>query len=424
MPAKTRAPIMTSAPTQTTPASNGRPAAYDLIVVGAGPSGAACARSAALAGLSVLLLDKARFPRAKPCAGALSCKALEQLDAPLPESLVEREFTGGRLWYKDHCIEAHKPYRAGILVRRERFDVWLVERAAAAGAEVRLGQTVRTVSDEGSHVQARANGERLAGRFLVVAEGASGRLKTLVRPPDRPCDYTFCVSADVPWPAAASDEPLDIRFGISRAGYGWVFTRQGDVSVGIGEQGDRLADPVGLMRGLLTTCGYPPTTPLAGHKIPMGGVPRRVAAGRILLAGDAAGFADAILGEGIAYALTSGRLAGERLAAHLTDRDEKPPAATYTAACQATLGEELRQTLYLARALRLAPPPLLAVILSDREALSRYIDILAGRLTYKAFNRWMVRRLPLFLWRLLTGSRDGAHGADHTRSPARPPGGK
>jgi geranylgeranyl reductase family protein len=394
---------MTTTPPPSTPAPSGRPATYDLVVVGAGPAGATCARAAALAGLRVLLLDKARFPRAKPCAGALSCQALHQLDLPLPENLVEREFTGGRLWYKDRCIEAHKPYRAGVLVRRERFDAWLVEQAAAAGAEVRLGQAVRSVADNNGRVLARTADDTLSGRFLVVAEGASGRLKTAVRPPDRPRDYTFCVCADIESPEAMGDVPMDIRFGIARAGYGWVFSRRGEVSIGIGEQGDRLTNPVALMHALLAANGFPATTRLVGHKIPMGGVPRRVAAGRILLAGDAAGFADAILGEGIAYALASGRLAGERLAAHLAGSDPEPPAAAYTAACQASLGEELRQTLYLARCLRLAPDRLLAVILSDREALSRYIDILAGKLSYKTFNRWMLRRLPLFFWRAMVG---------------------
>ncbi|EPR39786.1 geranylgeranyl reductase [Desulfovibrio sp. X2] len=379
---------------------------HDLAIAGAGPAGASAARAAARAGLSVLLFDKDRFPRPKPCGGALSEHAVKALDFPLPDDLIERDYHGGLL-----CIDARRtlaapPWRTGVLVTRERFDALLVDKAREAGAEVREGVKVLGFAEDGEGVRLRTSAGEARARLLLVCEGASGRLKHAVRPPDSPHEYNYCVCADVPNApdsapgAAVSGKPLVLHFGICRVSYGWVFPRRTDSSVGMGELGTERRKAVAHLMELLRAHGVERPVRLQGHKIPMGGVDRPVYRGRALLAGDAGGFADPLLGEGISHAIRTGQMAAKAVAEALAAGD---PLAAGPLFEQLTrpLHEELRHALRLVRALEHAPRHLYKAMLSDKKTVLRYVDILAGRCTYREFNRYLKRRMPWYLLRML-----------------------
>ncbi|MEG6550137.1 helix-turn-helix domain-containing protein [Desulfocurvibacter africanus] len=105
---------------------------YDLIVIGAGPAGSMAARQAAQSGLKTLLLDKDQFPRAKPCGGGLTLRALDALASVglrLPESVIERPLMGARITIADRSVEVRKPWPVAVTVLRERFDSLLVSEA-------------------------------------------------------------------------------------------------------------------------------------------------------------------------------------------------------------------------------------------------------------------------------------------------------
>ena len=84
---------------------------YDLIIVGGGPAGSAAGRVAGKRGLKTLFIEKAVFPRHKPCGGALSERAMSYLDFALPQHIQERDVFGARIHYGDHVIERHKKHR-------------------------------------------------------------------------------------------------------------------------------------------------------------------------------------------------------------------------------------------------------------------------------------------------------------------------
>src|SRR4051794_6124068 len=112
-------------------------AAYDAIVVGAGPAGSTCAYRLSSAGASVLLLDKARFPRDKPCGGGVTIRALEQLPFgidPVVEGVVDR-FELRLRHRRGFSRTAPKPL--ALMTQRRRLDAYLVEQAVAAGAALR-----------------------------------------------------------------------------------------------------------------------------------------------------------------------------------------------------------------------------------------------------------------------------------------------
>ena len=83
---------------------------YDLIIVGAGPAGSSAARMAGQLGLDALLIEKAAFPRYKPCGGGLSERGLSYLDFSVPDNIYERSITGAHIHFKDQAIERHKEH--------------------------------------------------------------------------------------------------------------------------------------------------------------------------------------------------------------------------------------------------------------------------------------------------------------------------
>ena len=142
---------------------------FDVVVIGAGPAGSAAAIRLAEAGASTLLLDRARFPRDKPCGGGLTGRALKEAPCDVgpvvEESVHEVELrVGGRAAHR----RSAEPLI--LMTQRRRLDLHLAEQAQARGAEFRDG--VRAELHDGSTVAAA--GERLRADVVIVADGANG----------------------------------------------------------------------------------------------------------------------------------------------------------------------------------------------------------------------------------------------------------
>src|SRR5919198_3092524 len=142
---------------------------YDVIVVGAGPAGSTTAYHLAAAGASVLLVDRARFPRDKPCGGGVTLRAARLLPFsidPVVEDVVHRFEL--RLNYRS-SFERARDEPLCLMTQRRRLDEFLARKAEAAGAELRDGVTV-TFADGDPVV----DGERVSGRVIVGADGVNG----------------------------------------------------------------------------------------------------------------------------------------------------------------------------------------------------------------------------------------------------------
>ncbi len=323
----------------------------DVVVVGAGPGGAATAYWAAAAGLDVLLLDKASFPRDKVCGDGLTPRAVAEL-VRMGVALDERDGwirnRGLRVHGGGHTIELPWPELSsypsyGLAKRRSGLDQLLVEHARAAGAKV-LERTAVTgpLLDERTGrvvgVRAKREGDEeivVRAPVVVAADGVSSRLATALGRtprPDRPMGVavrTYFRSAlhDDPWMTSYL-ELWDGEPGASNLmpGYGWVFALgDGTVNVGLGSVSSTSAATKVDYRDLFGKwmANTPPEWgfakenqdgPVRGAALPMGFNRGPLYGNGVMLVGDAAGMVSPFNGEGIAYALAAGRVAAEAAA--------------------------------------------------------------------------------------------------------------
>lgn len=374
----------------------------DIIVIGAGPAGATAARHAARMGLSTLLIDKDRFPRHKPCGGGVTMRAMRGLDFPLPERLLERRLMGARIRQDGASVEVRLDKPVAYCVNRTLFDAHLLQKAREAGADALLETRVDALVPTGEaglgHVEVRlADGRAVLARYALVAEGATGRLKRLVRRPDAPERRWLCLCTDSPTPDHyANTDLMDIHCGLTPTGYAWIFPRNGVANVGLGALTHHFADPRASLQNHLDESGFAMGKSLAAHPIPLGGVRRNLAAQNILLAGDAGGFADAFSCEGIAYAILSGAAAARAVADALFGSASLESA--YARRCRPIL-TELRGSYLAFRFASALPRPLYTTLVTDARCLAKFLEVAAGRSTYRSFLARLTAELPRLGWK-------------------------
>jgi geranylgeranyl reductase family protein len=292
---------------------------FDVAVVGAGPAGSVTAYRLSRAGARVLLIDKQRFPRDKPCGGGLTLRAVKELPfsvEPVVEDVVTR--VECRLRYGPSFERGGRTLC--LMTQRRRLDAFLVERAAEAGAEFRDGVRAEVESDE----RLRVDGTPVEVRALVGADGANG---TTARALGLGGDIVHGVALEGNVQDADVDKQryagrMVIELGIVPGGYGWVFPKGDHVNVGVGgwsSVGSRVREE---LRALCERHRIDPARveQKRGHRLPMRRPDTRLAGGRALLVGDAGGLIDPISGDGIYEAFVSARLASEAIGDLLAGR--------------------------------------------------------------------------------------------------------
>ncbi len=300
---------------------------WDVAVVGAGPAGAAAARSAARTGARVLLLERAQVPRYKRCGGGLiGPSQLALRSAGIDPAALARDSVG-RVRFT--CDGARGFSRSAApflpLVLRSQLDEALVGAAVAAGAELRTGVTVTAydVRDDGVTLTTSAGPVR--ARAVVGADGAQSRAAAQVGV--RLGQVDLGLEAEVPLPAARAADwagSVLLDWGPVPGSYGWVFPKGDTVTVGVIGARDRGPQVRDYYAAFLARLGLDRATALhdggALTRVREPGSPVR--RGRLLVAGDAAGLLEPWTREGISFALRSGALAGEAAAGDVTGYDE------------------------------------------------------------------------------------------------------
>ena len=307
-------------------------APHDVIVVGGGPGGSTAAWRLARAGLRPVLLDAAVFPRVKICAGWVTHEALTdaQVD-PQKYPLTIQAFSACRFEFQGERTETRwrRPASYGIL--RREFDHYLLDRARAAGVDVREGARVTEVTQDAAGVRVVSPHGTFTAPVVIGAGGhrcpvshAFGQVSereevVVAQESETRLTAERVESLGHWWEAPELYVEPDLK------GYGWYFPKGDVLNIGVGcvsGPGAELPRRRDALVSALRTAGrLPPDLaiePFRGHAyVVRRRAPRRLAGDRFCLVGDAAGLARDLSGEGIGPAIKSGILAAEAVEARL-----------------------------------------------------------------------------------------------------------
>jgi geranylgeranyl reductase family protein len=316
---------------------------FDVLVVGAGPSGAAAAYWLAERGHRVVVVEKKRFPRDKTCGDGLTPRAVRQLhDMGLADALGQyQRYDGLRANAHGITLEMRWPDHPdfpsyGYVVRRRDLDEMVAGRAVKAGATLWPATEATEPLVEGglvtgAIVKRKDDGTTSAvrARYVVIADGANSRFgRALGTARERTYPLGMAIRGyftspmhDDPW----IESHLDIRdrHGNHLPGYGWVFpVGDGTINVGVGLlstfSGWKNINTSHLMDAFCETApdywGISPETATCaptGGRLPTGASVQPRVGPTFVVVGDAAGCVNPFNGEGISIAYETGRLAAD-----------------------------------------------------------------------------------------------------------------
>jgi len=272
----------------------------------------------ATSGASVLMLDRARFPRDKPCGGGVTVRAARlvpfSLD-PVVEDVVDRVEL--RLRYGRH-FERRRGKPLVLMTQRRRLDAFVAEHAVAAGVEFRQGVRVTAIETDDRGASVTIDGKQLHARVVVGADGVNGISARALGLRSR---RTHGVALE--GNLSAGDVELAryrgkvvFELGAIRGGYGWVFTKGDHANFGVGgweaeapalrDHLRELCDQHGVRADRLTD--------LRGYRLPVADPSAPLVRDRALVVGDAAGLVDPLSGDGIYEAFLSAGFAAHAVA--------------------------------------------------------------------------------------------------------------
>ncbi|MCC7042474.1 MAG: NAD(P)/FAD-dependent oxidoreductase [Acidobacteria bacterium] len=395
----------------------------DVIVAGAGPAGALAARALAAAGIDTLLVDRAAFPRNKPCGGGISTRALKRFPwlAGAIDGIDQHVVSRLHLEGPDQArIDITSPTPCVLLVRRVELDHALVRAALAQGARMRTGFeiTQARADPDGVTLQARS-GEVLRAPMVVAADGVHSvigkRLGVNARWPRTHLAIDMMEETSTETLRAERPDELWAAYAYEGLeGYAYIFPKARHVNVGIGcllshYDAEVDAKPEALQTAFVETLirrgvlhGRRDPDAFTPYLIPVGGPLASTTRPRVLFTGDAGGFVNGVTAEGIYYAMVSGALAGESIAA--AHRAGRADAATrYEAGWKREIGAELVDAVALQRLLFAGRQQVTDFIrhASNTSPLTTAIlEYFRGERSYRSLRRRIMLRHPLAAVRL------------------------
>ena len=293
----------------------------DVVIVGGGPAGSSCARELRRAGLDVVVMDRALFPRDKPCAGWITPKVVADLGLNCDEYRQGRTFQPIRAFRtgligSSNEIETRYGDPVSFGIRRCEFDRYLLDRS---GARLKLGMATSTIRRDGARWILN---QSIAAPMLVGAGGHFCPVARWLNATIDPAPLVVAQEAEFPIPDDSgwrlTPGVPELFFCRDLKGYGWCFRKRQYVNVGLGRL-DRASLPKATAEFVAFLA--------ARGKIPTGGSwqwrghaylvseprARRAVDAGVVLVGDAAGLAYAQSGEGIGPAVESGLMAASTI---------------------------------------------------------------------------------------------------------------
>ncbi|MCC5930198.1 MAG: geranylgeranyl reductase family protein [Cyclobacteriaceae bacterium] len=314
---------------------------YDVIIVGGGPGGSACAIELSAIGLSVLVLEKAAYPRDKICGDALSADVINQLQKlkvnlmPPFLNLAEAMPSFGVRFYSPSgealdvpFTEKKSGHAPGYIITRNDFDAFLAsEVKKCKEVEVLENMEVEHIHYHSEGYDIKCKKQIFHSRFLVGADGAHSIVKRHLMPEKLDRKH-HCAGVRVYYENISDMHPgqfIELHFYKElMPGYFWIFPLPGNkANVGLGILSDTVSKKkINLSKLFIELIeGHPnlksrfhkarPLETPKGYGLPLGSKKRKLSGDSFILIGDAAGLIDPFTGEGIGNAIRSGRIAAK-----------------------------------------------------------------------------------------------------------------
>jgi geranylgeranyl reductase family protein len=347
---------------------------WDAIVIGGGPGGSSAARALVAAGMRVVVIDAARFPRDKICAGWVTPGVLTRLDLTPAELSAHGLTVQPIAGFKTSLVGGHPictDYDADVSygIRRREFDAFLLKRS---GATVVEGTRLTSLNRDGNSWT--INDSHMAP-VLVGAGGHFCPVARALQPPDdhqrEQAGVVLAQEIEIPITddmAARVPSRPEFHFSRDLGGYGWIFRKGGYLNVGFGhiadgDAGQTFKEMAAAYQQWLSSRADLPREALErwkGHAYLLAPRGRRAVGDGVLLVGDAAGLAFPASGEGIRTAVESGTMAAQAIVAARGDYSTAR-LAPYAASLARTFGHRRADVLsaIVPDAVRQAIAPLL-----------------------------------------------------------------
>lgn len=302
---------------------------YDVIIAGGGPAGSTAGYILAKAGLNVLIIDKGRFPKKKLCAGLIPHKTvtlLERVFGITPESLKQKDIINYESFSYEirstrSLISKRTSQHPLMFVDRDKYDHHLLKKAELAGVEIIEGEGIQSIDVLKSSVTTTA-GRKVSGEIIIGADGANSRIRSSF-----PVDLfgrekwsndlaaAFEIIPDRNKIKKQFDHPM-LYYGFVDWGYAWIFPNKDRLKIGMCALKRKNTKKVlTAFRDFLSAMdlGDIQDEKIEAYVLPYGNFLPSPVFKNILLVGDAAGFADPLIGEGIFYAQRSAELAAQAI---------------------------------------------------------------------------------------------------------------
>jgi len=388
---------------------------YDVVVVGAGPAGSTAAKFLSGKGISVLLIDKSKFPRDKSCGGGMPVRVLKDYKYIEENGLIESCSYGGFVYspsLKYTCeVKRNEPYIAMVL--RDKFDFGLVNYAIDNGATFIEGISVDEIEILKDKVKFHLNdGSDVESRMVVGADGVWSDVAIKSGLSQKHKNYGLSIYQE----CSIDTKTLDHYFTKKRLfhlhfffkginGYGWVFPKKEHVNIGVVEMQRKtnseekthlkkiFNDYIQFLKEKEIIPSSLNVGKLKGAALPNRPI-KKTYADRVLLCGDAGGLIHPLTGEGIEYAMSSGRIAADVIAEALEIGDTSAKfLSKYEKLWKKDFGKTIKLFLRTSKRWEKMTEKLVKLISRDKIIAEMALDIGMGNLTIHECKWTIVRRL-------------------------------
>lgn len=373
---------------------------YDVILIGAGPAGATAASILAKNNINTLLIEKEELPRSKICGGAVSKRALlilEHVNIKIPKLKTFKKCDSMQLGTFDfdsveNLANVRFDNEVAYLTDRDEFDYAIVKDAVSKGAELRQNLMVKNIEKENSQFTIIGHDFSFKSKYLLCADGVNSTSAKLLglRSKWKTDEVGLCIESHIT-DYEPPQSPLNFYFGGVKWGYAWFFDKGNHGSIGTGTLLKDASNLRKLFESFVKNCGYIKSMKnlkINAWRVPAtGGISRNFANENALLLGDAAGLVDPFLGEGISYAIQSGKIAAECIINNKTNN--------YNKMIENEITSNLKYARVLVKLVKLDTKRFIKLLSNDKTIAMDYVEVMLGNSTYQKFLKRTFKKILL-----------------------------